>query len=129
MKNLNLNNKKLVLVPFIALGLVFFSSAFAQTASSDLPEGTTQAQITSALEDLSAVYGQPVESVTEARDICNFEQFLVTCAEIGQRHDLYQGEEVSQVNTLLNEIKGDVSKKLSECTTAECLLDVSKQLS
>ena len=128
MKNLNLDNKKLILIPFVALGLVFFSFAFAQTTSSNLPEGTTQTQITSALEDLSAVYGKPVENVDEARNICNSEQFLVRCAEIGKNNNLYKEGEVSQVNTLLSQIKGDVGARLSRCATAECLLDVAKQL-
>ncbi|MBI2049919.1 MAG: hypothetical protein HYT35_00475 [Candidatus Staskawiczbacteria bacterium] len=129
MKNLNLDNKKLILFSFVALWLASFLFTFAQTSFSDLPEGVTQNQVTSALSDLSTAYGNPVENVDDARDICNSEQFIVACAEIGKRYSLYEEGEVSQVDALLEEIKGDVSQSLAQCTTAECLLNVAKQLS
>ncbi|OGZ70213.1 MAG: hypothetical protein A2904_00625 [Candidatus Staskawiczbacteria bacterium RIFCSPLOWO2_01_FULL_33_9] len=129
MKKLSLHSKNLILVSFIALGLVFFSFTFAQTTSSDSQETATEEQITLALNDLSDIYGKPVENVKKAREICNSEQFIVRCAEIGKLHNLYKKEKLSQVNTILEQIKGEISAKLSQCTTAECFLDVAKQLS
>src|SRR3989344_1052480 len=99
--------------------------AFAQTA---LPEGVTDAQMSSALEDLSAVYGAPVVRLDQAKAICNEEQYIVDCAEIGKKHDLFSDDRTKQVTALLTELKGETVEKLKQCEDVACLVDVAASL-
>ena len=99
--------------------------AFAQTA---LPEGVTDAQMNSALKDLSAVYGTPVVRIDQAKAICNDEQYVVNCAEIGKKYDLFSDDRAKQVDTLLTEFKGEVVEKMKQCDSAACLVDVAASI-
>lgn len=99
--------------------------AFAQTA---LPEGITEARMNSALKDLSAMYGAPVVRLDQAKAICNEEKYVVGCAEIGKKHNLFSYERTKQVNTLLTEFKGDVIEKMKKCEDATCLVDVATSI-
>src|SRR3990167_9229580 len=99
--------------------------AFAQTA---LPEGVTDAQMNSALKDLSAVYGAPVVRIDQAKAICNDEQYVVNCAEIGKKYDLFSDDRAKQVDTLLTEFKGEVVEKMKQCDSAACLVDVAASI-
>lgn len=106
-----------------ALGIA--SVAFAQTA---LPEGVTEEQMTSALKDLSAVYGAPVVRLDQAKAICNEEKYITDCAQIGKKHDLFSDERTKQVDTLLNEFKGEAVEKLKQCSDAACLVEVATSI-
>ncbi|MEK7144356.1 MAG: hypothetical protein AAB794_00630 [Patescibacteria group bacterium] len=106
-----------------ALGIA--SVAFAQTT---LPEGVTEKQMNSALKDLSEVYGAPIVRVDQAKAICNEEQYVTECAQIGKKHDLFSDERAKQVDTLLNELKGDVVEKLKKCDDIACLVDVANSI-
>ncbi|MBI4089018.1 hypothetical protein HY415_02890 [Candidatus Kaiserbacteria bacterium] len=99
--------------------------AFAQTAP---PEGATDTQINSALEDLSAVYGTPVVRLDQAKAICNEERYIVDCAEIGKKHDLFSGDRTKQVTALLTELKGKTIEKLKQCEDVACLVDVATSI-
>src|SRR3989344_1549226 len=99
--------------------------AFAQTA---LPEGVTNEQMNSALKDLSAVYGAPVVRIDQAKAICNDEQYVVNCAEIGKKYDLFSDDRAKQVDTLLTEFKGEVVEKRKQCDSAACLVDVATSI-
>ena len=99
--------------------------AFAQTA---LPEGVTDEQMSSALKDLSAVYGTPVIRIDQAKAICNEEKYVVNCAEIGKKHDLFSDDRAKQVDTLLTEFKGEIVEKMKQCDSAACLVDVAASI-
>ncbi|MEK7096032.1 MAG: hypothetical protein AAB896_01960, partial [Patescibacteria group bacterium] len=107
---------------FISL-IAVFSFVMAQSA-----DGVTQAQIDSALEDLSDIYGQDVTSHDQAREICNMDKYLTDCAEIGKKHDLFSAERAAQVDTILDEIKGDVADQIKNCQDIECLVGVAEGL-
>src|SRR3989338_8416744 len=110
-------------VAIVAFGIA--GTAFAQTA---LPEGVTDAQMNSALKDLSAVYGAPVVRIDQAKAICNDEQYVVNCAEIGKKYDLFSDDRAKQVDTLLTEFKGEVVEKMKQCDSAACLVDVAASI-
>ncbi len=99
--------------------------AFAQTA---LPEGVTEEQMNSAFKDLSSVYGAPVVRLDQAKAICNEEKYIVDCAEIGKRHELFPDERTKQVDALLSEFKGDAVEKMKACTDVACLVDVAMSI-
>ena len=96
--------------------------AFAQTA---LPEGVTDEQMNSALKDLSAVYGASVVRLDQAKAICNEEQYVVDCAEIGKKYDLFSDARTKQVDALLTEFKGEIVEKMKQCENVACLVDVA----
>ena len=106
-----------------AFGLVGVASA--QTTP---PEGTTDTQINSALKDLSTVYGTPVVRIDQAKAICNEERYIVDCAEIGKKHDLFSGDRTKQVTALLAELKGKSVEKLKQCEDVACLVDVATSI-
>ena len=87
-----------------------------------------EAQIEAAMEDLSSAIGQDIASQDQAKEFCNQEQYLDTCAEIGKRHDLYTPEQVKQVDAFLNEVKGQVLADIKACQDEECLIKVANQL-
>ena len=117
--------RNILAVAATALAFGLAGVAFAQTA---LPEGVTNAQISSALEDLSAVYGTSVVRVDQAKAICNEEQYIVDCAEIGKKYDLFSDDRAKQVDTLLTEFKGEVVEKMKQCDSAACLVDVATSI-
>ena len=110
----------LVFAAFAGLFLVlaFFNPATAQT----------EAQITAALEDLSQIYGEPITSEKQAAEICNLEQYLAECAEIGKRHQLFPPDELAQVDAFLEEFKGQIVQDLISCTSEACLFEVASKL-
>lgn len=108
--------------------LVAGGAAFAFAQTTDLPEGVTQEQIDGALEDLSALYGSPVVRTDQAKAICNQEEYFLACAEIGQEHELFDDARAEQVDTLVDELKGDVVAKMTQCTDVECLIGVATAL-
>ncbi|MEK7101549.1 MAG: hypothetical protein AAB882_00140 [Patescibacteria group bacterium] len=99
--------------------------AFAQTA---LPEGVTDEQMNSALKDLSAVYGASVVRLDQAKAICNEEQYVVDCAEIGKKYDLFSDARTKQVDALLTEFKGEIVEKMKQCENVACLVDVATSI-
>src|SRR3989344_4652952 len=114
-------------VPALFLGVLLLgvTVVFAQTP---LPEGVTQVQMDAALSDLSQVYGSPVVRLDQAKAICNDEQYLTDCAEIGQRHSLFPEERAEQVDTLIAELKGSITERLAQCQNVDCLVDVATSL-
>lgn len=87
------------------------------------------ADITSALKDLSTATGQSITTQAQAGEVCDSEKFFTACAEIGKKYSLYNKEEVKQVDSLVNEIKGQIESELKQCQTTECLIGVAGKLS
>mgnify|MGYP001610870486 CR=1 FL=1 len=112
----------LMMAVLISLAAVF---SFVQA---ELAEGVTQEQVDAALKDLSQVYGQEVTNQAQAKDICNMDKYLADCAEIGKAHDLFSVEQTAQVNTILDEIKGQVADQIKSCQSIECLVGVAEGL-
>jgi len=124
--SLNYNYKTLILLVFIA---VFISlAAFFSYVNAQLAEGVTQDQIDAALDDLSRVYGEEVTNQEQAREICNTDQYITDCAEIGKEHNLFPPEQIEQVDTILEEIKGSVAEQIKSCQNIECLVSVAEGL-
>src|SRR3989344_7039732 len=117
------NMKKILLVCAFALlfGLPMVASADINTAS--------QSQIDTALQDLSSATGEKVTSVAEARQICDQEKYISSCAEVGKRNDLYSSEEIKKVDVVLDALKGEIASKLQSCADTECLVNVANELS
>ena len=115
--------KKILLVCAFALlfGLPMVASADINTAS--------QSQIDTALQDLSSATGEKVTSVAEARQICDQEKYISSCAEVGKRNDLYSSEEIKKVDVVLDALKGEIASKLQSCADTECLVNVANELS
>lgn len=109
-----------------AIGL--FGIAGAALAQVAPPGGATEAQMNAAFKDLSAVYGAPVVRIDQAKAICNEEKYVVDCAEIGKKHDLFSDARTKQVDTLLTEFKGEVVEKMKRCEDAACLIDVAASI-
>lgn len=123
--------RQTILASLIAGAVVvaaFFYFALVSRVSAALAPGVTQDQIDAALEDLSEAYGQPVSDHDQAEEICDKEQFFTVCAEIGQKHSLFSKEDLPQVQTLLEEIKGTVAQELQSCQSIECLMGVADKL-
>ena len=120
------NYKVLILSVFIA---VFISlAAVFSFVQAQLAEGVTQDQIDAALDDLSGLYGERVTTEEQAREICNLDKYVTDCAEIGKEHDLFPPEQIEQVDTLLDEIKGQVADQIKSCQSIECLVGVAEGL-
>jgi len=115
--------KKILLACAFALlfGLPMIASADISTAS--------QLQIDTALQDLSSATGTKVSSVAEARQLCDQEKYMSSCAEVGKRNDLYSSEEIKRVDVVLNELKGEIASQLQACANTECLVNVADELS
>lgn len=115
-----------ILVSAWVIGIFGMASiAMAQTV---LPKGATEAQVDAAFKDLSTVYGAPVVRIDQAKAICNEEKYVVDCAEIGKRHNLFSSARTKQVNTLLTEFKGEVVEKMKRCEDATCLIEVAASI-
>src|SRR3989338_4761316 len=120
------NNSILFLV--LAAGLLFVSAVFVSTQAYAAEEGATPAPevIEAALQDLSASTGQEITTKEQAAVLCDSEKYFSTCADIGKKHDLYQSEELKQVDAFVSEIKGNIASQLQSCQTTECLINVAK---
>src|SRR3989344_2106984 len=106
-----------------AVILLTGSGAFAQTL-----EGVSQEQIDAAFRDLSEVYGSPVVRVDQARAICNEEQYMFECAEIGKRHGLFPKEREKEVEAILDELKGQGVEELKSCGSTACIIEVATKI-
>ena len=115
-----------ILVGAWAIGL--FGIAGAALAQVVPLDGATEAQMNAALKDLSAVYGAPVVRIDQAKAICNEEKYVVDCAEIGKKHDLFSDARTKQVDTLLIEFKGEVVERMKRCEDATCLVEVAASI-
>src|SRR3989344_7983039 len=108
-----------------------FALVFAFTAAlfiSPAVFAQSDAEVQEALADVSALYGQSIQSVEEAHAVCNLEKYVTACAEIGKKHNLFTAEEVVRVDVLLIELKEGISQRIQSCETAECLLGVANEL-
>ena len=108
------NQKKLISFILIA-GALLAPAIFvsAQTDSSANPANSAISENeTAALRDLSQLTGQQITSVIQAKQICDLEKFLADCADIGKKNNLYKPEEIKQVNSVLNELKGKIVEDL-----------------
>src|SRR3989344_7303340 len=123
-------SQKLNIKPLFILGVsVFLASAFlfyfiaqAQT------DADHEAQVKAAIEDLSSTTGQTISSEEEAKNLCNLEQYLDVCADVGKEHDLYTPEEERHVDDFLTEIKGKILEDIKSCPDDECLIRVANEL-
>ena len=104
---------------------VFLASAFLLLTQVQAAE---EAQIQAAIEDLSSVTGQSVTSQEQALALCNQEQYLDVCADIGKKHNLYTEAETIQVDAFLDEVKGQALSDIKACQDDECLIRVASQL-
>lgn len=86
-------------------------------------------RVAGALKDLSLAVGHTITTTKEARAICNQDQYLTICAEIGKKHKLYSAERAKEVDVVLEQLKGKIMEQLKACTTSECLLNVANALS
>lgn len=102
------------------LGGILVIPALAQT--------NAPANLEPALQDLSAAIGQPVATKDEAKAVCDQERYLVACADIGKKYNLYEPQELTHVEAFIAEVKGKVAEQLSACRDADCLLGVAKEL-
>src|SRR3989344_4005653 len=118
-------NRPLTAAAFGVALLLVAATAFAQTA---LPEGVSQEQIDGALSDLSEVYGFPVVRIDQAKAICNEEQYLADCAEIGTQHGLFSDDRAEQVDAVLAELQGDTIEKFKQCSDVACLVEVATSI-
>lgn len=112
---------------FLAATLLLIGTVFAQTEAS-LPEGVSQEQISSAVADLSTATGQDITTTEQAISVCDQEKYFEICANIGKEHNLYKPEEIRQVDSFVDEIKGKISQDLQSCQTTECLINVANEL-
>lgn len=93
-----------------------------------LAQEATEAQMDAAFKDLSSVYGAPIVRIDQAKAICNEEKYVVDCAEIGKKHNLFSDARTKQVDTLLTEFKGEVVEKMKRCEDSACLIDVAASI-
>ena len=127
-------SSKLLVAVLFSPALLFALTAIAQTDSgatrnNNIATQNNETKITLALRDLAVIYGEPVETVVEAKKICDIEKFLSDCAEIGKRYALFSPEEEKKVDAVLEGIKSTVVNDLKQCATDECLIKVAKKLS
>ena len=108
-------------IALVALSLLTSSFVFAQ-------EGPSEDSMQVALEDLSAIYGSPVVRVDQARAICNQEQYMVECANIGKKHGLFPKEREREVDAILSKVKGKVVDELKRCGDTDCLITVAARI-
>ncbi len=117
--------KKLWVVPLVMAGVLLVLAVLF----SSLAMAADEAQVRAAIKDLSSATGQKVTSEEQAKSICNSEQYLDTCAEIGKKYNLYTSDEVKQVDAFLKEVKGKVLEDIKSCPDEECLFRVANELS
>ena len=99
------------------LAILVGSTAYAQTGGID-----------AALGELSELYGSPVVRIDQARAICNQEQYLVECAEIGKKHNLFPEDREREVDALLTQFKGSVIEEFKQCASSECLIGIATRI-
>lgn len=122
------NHNYKILIPLVFLVAIISLVAIFSYVSAQLAEGVTQDQISAALNDLSQIYGEEVATEEQAREICNLDKYVTDCAEIGKKHNLFPPEQIEQVDTLLDEIKGTVAEQIKSCQNIECLVGVAEGL-
>ena len=111
-------------VLFVVAG-VFLASAGLFLSIANAAE---EAQIQAAINDLSSATGQDITSKDQALELCNQEQYIDVCADIGKKHDLYTAEEIKHVDDFLSEIKGKILNDIKTCLDEECLVKVANEL-
>ena len=117
------NSFSLVHVTLAAAALLLVASvAFAQV------ESPGEESMRAALQDLSAVYGSSVVRADQARAICNEEQYMIECANIGKKHGLFPKEREREVDSILSKFKGKLVDELKECASTECLITVATKI-
>ena len=122
---MNLSYCKNQLVVPLLMVVVFLASAFLFLS---LASAAEEAQIQAAIEDLSSTTGQDITSQVQAQALCNQEQYLDTCADIGKKHELYTPDQVKQVDNFLSEVKGKILNDIKTCSDEECLVRVAGEL-
>src|SRR3989344_1925172 len=115
--------RSLLGVAFGAVLLLVASPAFAEM----LP-GVPDEAVQAALSDLSEVYGFPVVRIDQPKAICNEEQYVAECAEIGREHDLFSDDRAEQVDVVLAELQGDTIERFKQCTDTACLVEVATSI-
>ncbi len=100
---------------------------FGLSASLTLAQ-TSDSSKHAAFKDLSVLTGVEVLNNEQAKEACNLEKYLVGCAEIGKKHNLFDASEKKQVDVILSEFKGKVLDDLKACINEECLLGVANRI-
>src|SRR3989344_1996722 len=108
--------------------LMFGAGIFLVSAFFVFAQTIDTAPSQAVFDDLSKLTGQEVTRLEQAKAICNVEQFITGCAEIGKKHGLYTADEQKQVDSVLSELKGKIVDDLQKCSTEECLVTVASQL-
>src|SRR3989344_6798027 len=117
------NQRSLLLIIMVG---VFLASAFLFLCRGAQP--AEEGQIQAAISELNSVTGQNIATEEQARDFCNQEQYWETCADVGKKHELYETEELKQVDLFLNEIKGKILEDIKSCSDEVCLIKVANDL-
>src|SRR3989344_6071281 len=108
--------------------LMFGAGIFLVSAFFVFAQTIDTAPSQAVFDDLSELTGQEVTRLEQAKAICNIEQFITGCAEIGKKYGLYTADEQKQVDSVLSELKGKIVEDLQKCSTEECLIKVADQL-
>ena len=116
--------KNRLIVPLLLVG-AFLASAVLFLSIANAAE---EAQIQAAIEDLGSAIGQDISSEDQAKELCNQEQYLDVCADIGKKHSLYTTEEIKHVDDFLSEVKGKILNDIKTCLDEECLVKVANEL-
>lgn len=119
--------KNLIFLSVLAAGFLF-SAVFVSVYAAEGDATPAPEQISAALEDLSAATGQTIGTKEAAAEVCDSEKYFTVCADIGKNHDLYEEEEIKQVDEFISEIKGNIADQLQSCQTTECLISVANEL-
>src|SRR3990167_5249453 len=115
----NLSNTLLIVAGVFLASAILFSP---------LVGAAEEAQIKDAIKELRSVTGQAVTSEDQAKALCNQEQYLDVCADIGKKYDLYTPEEIKSVDDFLVEVKGKILDDIKKCNSEECLVRVAGEL-
>ena len=115
----NLSNTLLIVAGVFLASAILFSP---------LVSAAEEAQIKDAIKELRSVTGQAVTSEDQAKALCNQEQYLDVCADIGKKYDLYTPEEIKSVDDFLVEVKGKILDDIKKCNSEECLVRVAGEL-
>ncbi|HEY4504228.1 MAG TPA: hypothetical protein VJI73_00465 [Candidatus Paceibacterota bacterium] len=113
---------------FIGVGVLLASAFLFSLMAQAQTDADREAQVKAAIEDLSAATGQDITSEDQAKNVCNQDQYMDICADIGKNHDLYTPAEEEQVNDFLAEVRGKILDDIKSCPNEECLIRVANEL-
>ncbi len=104
-----------------AILLLSLSASFVFAQTNDIAKEA-------AFSELSILTGTEISNNEQAKVVCDLEKYIVSCAEIGKKHNLFSAAEKNQVDAVLFEFKGKVVEDLKSCTNEECLLSIANKI-